>query len=145
LLRAAQVKTNGEFGALQYAAHGGVKINARTASGKLIVELEIRPGWHINAHEPLSKNLIPTSLTEDTEPSIWSLTDISYPQPITKKLGFQSEKLALYEGNVRLTARLQQNQSVPVLPPLRIKLRLQACDEKVCLPPENLVLQVPVR
>jgi uncharacterized protein YyaL (SSP411 family) len=145
LLRAAQVKTNGEFGALQYAAHGGVKINARTASGKLIVEIKIRSGWHINAHEPLSKNLIPTSLTEDTEPSIWSLTDISYPQPITKKLGFQSEKLALYEGGVRLTARLQQNESVPVLPPLRIKLQLQACDEKVCLPPESLVLQVPVR
>jgi hypothetical protein len=27
---------------------------------------------------------------------------------------------------------------------LRIKLRLQACDDEICLPPENLELQVPV-
>jgi len=145
LLRAAQVQSRGESGALQYAAHGNVKISARAGSGALVIDLAIRPGWHINAHEPLSGNLIPTKLEADAESSTWSLADFSYPRPTTKKLGFQSEALALYEGNVRLGARLEQNESVAALPPLRLKLRLQACDEKICLPPEDLFLQVPVR
>jgi hypothetical protein len=48
----------------------------------------------------------------------------------------------LYEDNVRLTARFEQTVSSPFSPPLSIKLRLQACDEKVCLPPEHVVLQL---
>jgi uncharacterized protein YyaL (SSP411 family) len=145
LLRAAQVQMSGESGALQYAAHGNVKVDARADSGMLVVDIEIRPGWHINAHEPLSDNLIPTQLEADSEASTWTLADFSYPRPIIKKLGFQSEDLALYEHTVRLTASVQQNSSVQVISPLRIKLRLQACDEKVCLPPENLFLQIRVR
>ena len=148
LLRAAQVHKSGESGALQYAAHGGVKISAHVDAGTdfrmLVVKLKIQPGWHINAHEPLSEELIPTKLEAADEPSAWNLMDVSYPRPITKALGFQSEALALYEGNVRLNARLKQAESVPVSPLLRIKLRLQACDDKVCLPPETVILQVPV-
>ena len=147
LLRAAQVHKSGESGALQYAAHGGVKISAHVDAGTdsrmLVVELKIQPGWHINAHEPLSEELIPTKLEAATA-SAWKLTDVSYPRPITKALGFQSEALALYEGNVRLSAGLIQAENTPVSPLLRIKLRLQACDDKVCLPPETVVLQVPM-
>jgi hypothetical protein len=149
LLHAAQVNASGESGPLQYAAHGGVNIsahaNASAGSGTLVVDLEIQPGWHINAHETLSENLIPTTLGADPESSAWDLMDVVYPRPITKALGFQSEELALYEGSVRLTARLRQAEKVSVSSILRIKLRLQACDDKVCLPPENVGLQVPVR
>jgi len=53
--------------------------------------------------------------------------------------------LALYERSVRLTARFKQDESTPDSPPLRVKLRLQACDDEVCLPPETVVLQVSVR
>ncbi len=150
LLRAAQVQSAGESGALQYAAHGGVKISAHVEVGlagglrTLVVKLDIQPGWHINAHETLSENLIPTTLTADTESRTWSLVDVSYPQAITKALGFQSEALALYEGSVRLTGRLKPAEDTPVAPQLRIKLRLQACDDEICLPPENVLLQVPI-
>ncbi len=149
LLRAAQVNASGESGSLQYAAHGGLRIsahvNASADSGTLVVDLKIQPGWHINAHETLSENLIPTTLGANPESSTWALMDVVYPRPIIKALGFQSEALALYEGNVRLTARLKQAENVPISSILRIKLRLQACDDKVCLPPENVGLQVPVR
>lgn len=157
LLHAGQIHTGGESGARQYAAHGGVKIYAHASpgtgigidsgaeSGALVVEVKIQPGWHINAHKTLSEGLIPTTLEADTEPSTWSLTEVSYPRPITKALGFQSEALALYEGNVRLTALLKQAENAPVSPLLRLKLRLQACDDKICLPPETVVLQVPVK
>jgi hypothetical protein len=54
----------GESGALQYAAHGGVKISAHVEVGlagglrTLVVKLDIQPGWHINAHETLSSTVL---------------------------------------------------------------------------------------
>ena len=145
LLRAAQVRKRGESGPLQYAAHGGVKTSAHITSGALVIDLKIQPGWHINAHKPLSDYLIPTTLETDAGASAWDLVDVSYPRPIRKTLGFQSEALALYEGTVRLTAQVKNSQNNALTSPLlRVKLRLQACDDKICLPPENLFLQVPV-
>ena len=157
LLLAARMQKGGESGALQYAAHGNVRISVHVDAGvdanvdvgadaiALVVELIIQPGWHINANKPLSDNLIPTTLEAGVGSSTWNLMDVSYPEPIVKALGFQSEALALYEGGVRLTVRLRQNESSPDSPLLRIKLRLQACDDKICLPPENVNLQVSMR
>ena len=153
LLLAARTQVDGASGALQYAAHGNVRISAHIDANAnvgadtiaLVVELKIQPGWHINGHEPLSEELVPTTLEADGESSAWSLVDVSYPRPITKTMGFQSEPLALYEGTVRLTARFKQDESTPDSPPLRIKLRLQTCDDEICLPPETVVLQVSVR
>lgn len=145
LLRAAQVRTRGASGALQYAAHGGVKISARANSDALVVELKVQPGWHINAHQPLSENLIPTALEMEAGTSAWSLVEVSYPRPIRKTLGFQSEVLALYEGTVRLSTQLQPGENTSATSLLRINRRLKACDDEICLPPENVVLQAPVR
>ena len=79
------------------------RIKTSGESGALVVELEIQPGWHINAHKPLSENLVATTLEAVTEPLAWRLTDTSYPRPITKSLGFQSEALALYEDTTLVT------------------------------------------
>jgi uncharacterized protein YyaL (SSP411 family) len=149
LLLAARIQTGGETGPLQYAAHGNVKIragvDARADGIEVVVDLEIQPGWHINANKPLSDDLIPTTLEALDKSSTWRLVNVTYPRPINKELGFQSEALALYEGNVRLLARFEQTESSLLSPPLRLKLRLQACEEKFCLPPEQVNLQVSVR
>jgi uncharacterized protein YyaL (SSP411 family) len=146
LLRAAQSYLHGETGALQYGAHGGVRAKAKIDAGILSVDLNIQPGWHINANEPLSADLIPTILTTDGSAPAWQLENVSYPRAIRKTLGFQSEELALYEGNVQLTATLANTQDdTPALPLLRVKIRLQACDDRICLPPEDVIMQVPVQ
>jgi len=104
----------------------------------------MQPGWHINANHPLSDNLIPTVLQVSEPNTAWDLSAVSYPPPVKKNLGFQSEELALYEGNIRLqavlTARIPEQQGSM----LRLTLRLQACDDEICLPPEQLELQIPV-
>ena len=61
-----------------------------------------------------------------------------------KTLGFQSEELALYEGNISLKAALNARIPAPEGGLLRLTLRLQACDDEICLPPELLELQIPV-
>jgi hypothetical protein len=76
--------------------------------------------------------------------TVWDLSAVSYPPPVKKTLGFQSEELALYEGKISLNAALSTSISSQEGSVLRLTLRLQACDIEICLPPEQLELQIPV-
>ena len=103
------------------------------------------PGWHINAHRPLQDYLIATTLT-GVEGRGWRLGEPSYPEPEVLRLGFQREPLALYQGSLRIETTYESDSaSAPAQgsPPIALNLRLQACNDQICLPPENLVLQVP--
>lgn len=143
LLRGAQLLANGAAGPHQYAARGAVKVSAQVRANTLVVDLAIRSGWHIQAHQPLQKELIPTELGLDKTVSAWLPGAVSYPTPILKTLRFQREQLALYEGQVRITMDLQQAGPAVAGPLIPVVLRLQACDDSMCLPPERHVLQVP--
>jgi len=144
MLNGAQILSHGAAGPQQYAARGAVKMSARIQADTLVVDLTIRPGWHIQAHEPLQDELIPTVMKiEKTVPGFQPGV-VSYPAPIHKTLGFLREELALYEDEVRITMDLQQTDPAVAGPLIPVALRLQACDDSICLPPEQRVLQVPV-
>ncbi len=131
-------------GSMQYAAHGDIVVSGRVQGRHLTVNIEMKPGWHINANHPLSDNLIATVLQAAEQNTVWDLSAVSYPPPVKKTLGFQSEELALYEGNISLKADFSTSFSSPEAALLRLTLRLQACDDEICLPPETLELQIPV-
>jgi len=143
-LLAARVQADGQSGSMQYAAHGGIVVSGLVQGQQLTVNIEMQPGWHINANHPLSNDLIPTVLQVAEQNTAGDLSAVSYPHPVKKALGFQSEELALYEGNISLKAALTTSVPSPEGALLRLKLRLQACDDEICLPPELLELQVPV-
>jgi len=143
-LLGASVLAAGQSGPVQYAAHGGVAVSARTHNRQLTVNIDIRPGWHINAHQPLSDKLIPTVLQAAGQGAARELAEVTYPSPEMKKLGFQDEELALYEGDIELRATLKPGTASQPEALLRLTLQLQACDDKVCLPPERLELQIPL-
>jgi len=143
LLHGAQLLTAGASGALQYAARGAIRVNAHVQDNTLIVDLEIRPGWHINAHKPLQQYLIATVLRLKKAAPGWHSGTVSYPRPVLKTLGFQSDRLALYEGQVRIAMDLQRVDPAVIAALIPVELQLQACDDSLCLPPEKLVLQVP--
>ena len=142
LLRGAQLLANGAAGPQLYAARGAVRASARIQANTLVVDLAIRPGWHINAHETLQEELIPTVVGLEKSVPGWRPGVVSYPKPVLKTLGFLREELALYEGQVRITMKLQQTEPAVAGPLIPVALRLQACDDSVCLPPERRVLLV---
>jgi uncharacterized protein YyaL (SSP411 family) len=143
-LLSARVQADGQSGSMQYAAHGDIVVSGRVQGQQLTVNIEMKPGWHINANQPLSDNLIATVLQAAEQNTVWDLSAVSYPSPVKKTLGFQSEELALYEGNISLKADFSTSFSSPEAALLRLTLRLQACDDEICLPPETLELQIPV-
>jgi len=142
LLRGAQLLANGAAGSQQYAARGAVRASARIQANTLVVDLAIRPGWHINAHETLQEELIPTIVGLEKPVPGWRPGAVTYPKPVLKTLGFLREELALYEGQVRITMKLQQTDPAVAGPLIPVALHLQACDDRVCLPPERRVLLV---
>jgi len=142
LLRGAQHLANGAAGPQQYAALGAIKVNVYVETNKLVVDLSIRPGWHINAHKTLQEELIPTVVGLETPVAGWHFDAVSYPIPVLKTLGFLHEELALYEGQVRITMNLRQTDPAYAEPLIPVVLRLQACDDSVCLPPERRILRV---
>ncbi len=150
LLTAADRLHSGETGSRQYAGRGAVVASAKIAQqgtdkqgldATLELTLRIKPGWHINAHQPLQPYLIPTALKVSTPG--WKLIDTVYPQAGVTKLGFQKAPLALYQGETLIRAKLRR--SADVAPVTHVELRLQACSDQVCLPPETLRLDAALR
>jgi hypothetical protein len=142
---------HGEAGERQYAADGVVRAEARVTrpdegTATLVVDLKLRPGWHLNAERPLQDYLMPTSVRLADAAGGWRVLRVHSPAPRVVQLGFQTEALALYEGVVRIEAELEraaQGDGAP-LPWLPVEVRLQACSNAVCLAPETLTLKVPV-
>lgn len=132
---------SGEVGSIQYAANGAVTARAKLIplSGKnyrLFVNLDIRPGWHINAHQPLQKDLVATELSLDKNTKAWKLESVIYPEPEYKKLAFQQTELALHENQLQLQATVTSiDKKIAIAP---INLTIQACNDQHCLAPESL-------
>ncbi|MGH7818152.1 MAG: cytochrome c biogenesis protein CcdA, partial [Candidatus Binatia bacterium] len=111
------------------------------SAGTLDVEmkLEIADGWHINAHRPTSKELIPTTLTVEP-PKDFEVREIRYPVPRSMPFEFAGGKtLAVYSGTIRIGIPLIAGQSFgPEGVSFLSKLRYQACDDTRCLRPVEI-------
>ena len=145
MLGGADELLHGGSGPRQYAAAGTVKATARAVregeDWKIELDLSIRDGWHVSSDQPLSENLIATELTAAEDPGDWVLHEVDYPPAETVRLGFQEEPLNIFQGDVTFTARARPGDdgSGLILP---LRLEIQACDDRVCLKPETLVLEV---
>ena len=132
-------------GNTEYAARGEVKLTAQTPgdSRNVKLRLDISPGWHINSFNPGQKNLIPLGINIAGEQSRWQLARLSYPEPRLKKLSFADTRLALYEDRVDLALELSPPADMDDYHDRRvdIRIRLQACNDEICLAPEAVVLE----
>ena len=149
MLMAADELLHGGAGPRQYAAAGNVRATARATedgSGKTLkvaIDLRIRDGWHVNSDRPLSGDLIATDL-DLVEDGGWSLGGVEYPRAETVRLGFQDQPLNVFQGEVTITARVTPRDDVGDDTVVPVRLKIQACDDRVCLKPEVLVMEVPV-
>ena len=136
ILRGADMIGGRETGEVQYLAKGVVRAQARIDSkaNKVLVSLEIAPGWHINAHRPLGKDFIPTSARIESAGASAGHTE--YPEAVLRKLEFSNQKMALYEGKIWLGLPLLDSWKGPV----QLKVTLQACSRKICLEPAKAIL-----
>jgi uncharacterized protein YyaL (SSP411 family) len=141
MLLAAEELRHGETGALRYAAKGKVRLQAQLENrkgddAKLVLDIHIAPGWHINSSQPRQSDLIATRLSSADDSDL-NIGPPHWPTPIERRLGFLDQPLSLYEGQLRIEAPVS-GLKAGTRP--RVELRLQACSDKVCLPPETMSL-----
>ena len=138
----------GELASRAYAAQGGIRLEGRLtgapAGQRLTVDIDIPPGWHINTDKPGHADLIGTRLQLPPETRGWALGSVAYPEGASQRVAFQETPISLYAGRVRLEAQITRSSSPPSGPTLPIEIRLQACNDEVCLPPETATLRLPI-
>lgn len=144
MLLAADERLQGETGPHRFAGRGAVSVHAYLESeNQLTLQLNLRPGWHINSHKPANKNLIPTTLSLHENSAGWSLEQLHYPAPVRRRLGFAQEPLELYEGDIRISARLHKSSSDGAKGKALLRLQIQSCSDELCLLPEVLLFNAP--
>ncbi|HVM33513.1 MAG TPA: cytochrome c biogenesis protein CcdA [bacterium] len=109
------------------------------------VELQVKPGWHVNAHDGLPEGFIPMTL-ELAPGAPASLLASRFPPGEKKALAGLSEPFLVYQKAVTLFADVKLSQG---LPPralrLPLKLKLQACNDQLCLAPAVVSVEVPMQ
>ena len=113
-------------------------------SGETQLLVKITSGYHVNANPPSQPYLKPTQLEINPADCI-AVEFITYPDPLIRKFSFSETPLKVYEGDTSLKVRLKADQkAAPGKHNLSARLRVQACDDKVCYAPGTLELLVPV-
>lgn len=104
--------------------------------------LQLREGYHMNSNMPPDPYLIPLRLTWDSGPIS---AEIVYPKPELHKVEFSAEPLPVFSGKFELLTRFKVPASTqPGLVNIPGKLRYQACNDRMCLPPKTIDITLPV-
>ncbi|MGZ8846462.1 MAG: protein-disulfide reductase DsbD domain-containing protein [Pyrinomonadaceae bacterium] len=116
---------------------------SQAGSGEVAVPVIIDEGFHLNANPATFPYLIPTEVTPEKVAGIEVGKPI-YPTPEKRKFQFAPEPLAVYEGKieVRLPLRTSGFKGSRELP---ITVRVQACDQEKCFPPDTLRRTITVK
>lgn len=110
------------------------------------VVLDIDEGWHANAHDPTLDYLIGT--TVEIEPTKgFTVAATRYPKPEMFSFSFAGEKeLAVYSGKAPIFLTLKSDEGLqPGRHVLEGDLRIQICNDSVCLSPSTLPVVIPVQ
>ena len=119
-------------------AYISVEPVARGASFQIAVVLKIRNGFHINAHQASADYLIATSLRADA-PAGFKSAEVSYPKGELHTFTFTKTPLNVYQDKAILRLRVTALPDAPLgAQHIPLKLRYQACNQEVCLPPVTL-------
>jgi hypothetical protein len=128
-----------EIANVQYAYQGRIRVQTQTLkNNEITINLDLNPLWHVNSNQPLQDSLIATKVN-NMDVEHWTITKASYPKGKLAKLGFSKDKISIYKDQVSIKLSLSQRSKDYVKPSL--SLTLQACSDKVCLPPTTLTLK----
>ena len=115
----------------------------RTGSVEQRLKLQLQPGYHVNSDKPNDDFLIPLRLS--WEKGAVETVAVEFPKPVIEKSDFSEKPLAVFTGNFEIVTKFKRAPgAVPGPALLTGKLRYQACNEKMCLPPKNIEVKVPL-
>ena len=111
---------------------------ARGKQLDIAVVMKIKEGFHVNARETTFDYLIPTDLKAEQAEG-FKLGAVKYPKGTLHKFSFAKDQaLNVYADTVVLFVPVTEASAPLGERHLALKLRYQACNNEVCLPPVTL-------
>ena len=108
---------------------------------QIVVLLNVKAGWHINANPPQPDYLKPTKATFKSSVGV-SLSDTKYPKGHGFQLDGETEEAIVYEGEIAIHGTLiVPRESSGKVDDMEIMIHYQACNEKGCQPPKTITLK----
>jgi len=115
----------------------------RTENPSYSLKVSIKPGYHANSNKPSEDYLIPLKLT--WEPGALEVEEVIYPKPKHEQFSFSEKPLSIFDGEFEIVTKFKRSANPPLGPGfLAGKLRYQACNDKMCLPPKSIEVKLPV-
>ena len=107
----------------------------RTVRGTFV--LDIPSGYHVNAHNPISRFALATKIEVEAPHGI-KVGSVVYPRAIVRRFSFSEERLGVYERRAVISFTI----IVPLTQAtgkgeIRARLSYQSCSNEVCFPPET--------
>ena len=107
---------------------------------RIVVLLDVKDGWHINANPPSPDFLKPTKLSFKSKSGV-TLAETIYPKGRGFKMEGEEMDAMVYEGEVAVYGTLTvPKSSGGVTDEMEITVNYQACNEKGCQPPKSIKL-----
>lgn len=114
--------------------------------GKVVdapIRIRLQSGFHVNSNAPAEEYLIPLQFTSESGPAF--LLEVQYPKPELQRYSFSERPLSVYTGDFQILARYEVLRNAPLgFSMLKGKLRYQACNDKLCLPPRTVEVRIPL-
>lgn len=113
---------------------------------RLVIELDVHPGWHIYSVVPAEGEFppIPTTMTIELDQlqqigPLFETNPITAPDPVLEQvLSYHEQQAALFQ-NLLVPESVREKQGLE----LNGTLRYQACSDRVCLPPKTKTWNLP--
>ncbi|MFN3422556.1 MAG: protein-disulfide reductase DsbD domain-containing protein, partial [Armatimonadota bacterium] len=119
------------------------KLRVRPNETKALkLKIAIAKGWHINSAEP-QPNLQPTQVSVESE--LVTVEGVKFPPAKEVRLPFSDEPIKVYEGETAVVLLLRGKPHAHGEGVATLRLRYQACDDKRCLMPAEVKMQVTVK
>jgi len=114
------------------------------ARGAARVVVMVRAGWHVQANPAANENSIPTTIAASGDAGL-SMGAPEYPPGRRVKLPIDDQPLSVYDGMFAIEVPVSAAASAPAgAHTIAGKLRFQACNDQICLPPATKDFQVAV-
>jgi hypothetical protein len=105
--------------------------------------IQVKSGYHVNSNTPADEYLIPLKFTWNED--VVKVQEIVYPKPKLEKFDFSTKPVSVFDGDIKTQAKFKISPTAPPgLTHLNGKLRYQACNDRMCLPPRTLDVKIPL-
>ena len=114
------------------------------SEGAAVIEVRLRIADAYHIYAPGAADVVPTSIALAAS-ARFAIGAIDWPAAKTVHDAALGKDIDTYEGELTITVPIRVAADAPVgEAALKLTVRLQACDDKTCLLPQEYVLLVPI-